>query len=65
MVTGWTEEEHMHRDNRCQEKREEGKRKCRRLSNQKRTEMDERKWKVSEKADSESIRQAPVEQLWE
>ena len=45
--------------------REEGKGKNGRPSSQNRAEADERKQKVREKPESESKREAPVEQLWE
>ena len=46
-------------------KREEGKRKNGRLSSQNRAKADERKQKARGKPESESKREAPVEQLWE
>ena len=47
-------------------RQEEGKGRNRRLSSQNlKKEADERKRKIREKAEGESRRQAPVEQLWE
>ena len=65
METGRTEEERSTEGTAARGKREEGKRKCRRLSSQKQAEADERKQKARGKPESESKREAPVEQLWE
>ena len=45
--------------------REEEEKKKQRLSSQNRAEADERKQNGRGKPESESIREAPVEQLWE
>ena len=56
MDTGRTEEERSTEGTAARGKREEGKRKCRRLSSQKRAEADERKQKASRKARKRSGR---------
>ena len=65
MEIGWTEEEESTGGTADRGEREEGKRKNGKPSSQNRAETDERKWKVRGKPESESIREAPVEQLWE
>ena len=65
METGWTEEERGTGGTADRGEREEGKRKNGRLSSQNRTEADERKRIERGKPESESKREAPVEQLWE
>ena len=65
METGWTEEERSTGGTADRGEREEGKRKNGRLSSQNRTEADERKRIERGKPESESKREAPVEQLWE
>ena len=65
METGWTEEERSTGGTADRGEREEGKRKSGRLSSQNRTEADERKRIERGKPESESKREAPVEQLWE
>ena len=65
METGRTEEERSTGGTAVRGEREEGKRKNGRPSSQNRAEADERKQKVRGKPESESIREAPVEQLWE
>ena len=50
MATGKTEEERSIEGTTARGEREEGKRKGRKPSSQKRTEMDERKWKASRKS---------------
>ena len=56
METGWREEEESTEGTAARGKQEEGKRKSRRLSNQKRAETDERKWKASRKTRKRSGR---------
>ena len=65
METGWTEEERSTGGTADRGEREEGKGKNGRLSSQNRAEADERKQKARGKPESESKREAPVEQLWE
>ena len=65
MKTGRTEEERSTEGTADRGGREEGKGKNGRLSSQNRAEADERKQKAREKPESESKREAPVEQLWE
>ena len=65
METGRTEEERSTGGTAARGERDEGKRKSRRLSSQKQAEADERKRIGREKPESESKREAPVEQLWE
>ena len=65
MATGRTEEERSTGGTAVRGEREEGKRKNGRLSSQNRAEADERKQKERGKPESESIREAPVERLWE
>ena len=65
METGQTEEERSTGRTADRGEREEGKGKNGRLSSQNRAEADERKQKAREKPESESKREAPVEQLWE
>ena len=65
METGRTEEERSTGGTADRGEREEGKGKNGRLSSQNRAEADERKQKAREKPESESKREAPVEQLWE
>ena len=76
METGRTEEEKVGDERNRQAPKEplpgeDGKRKSRRLSSQKRAEADERKQKASGKPGREADerkrkrREAPVEQLWE
>ena len=65
METGWTEEERSTGGTADRGEREEGKGKSGRPSSQNRAEADERKQRVRGKPESESKREAPVEQLWE
>ena len=65
METGRTEEEKSTGGTADRGEREEGKGKNGRLSSQNRAEADERKQKARGKPESESKREAPVEQLWE
>ena len=65
MATGRTEEETSTVGTAARGKREEGKRKSGRLSSQNRAEADERMRIGRGKPESESIREAPVERLWE
>ena len=65
METGRTDEERSTGGTADRGEREEGKGKIGRLSSQNRAEADERKRKAREKPESESKREAPVEQLWE
>ena len=65
MATGRTEEERSTEGTADRGEREEGKRKNGKLSSQNQAEADERKQKARGKPESESIREAPVEQLWE
>ena len=65
METGWTEEERSTGGTADRGEREEGKRKNGRLSSQNRTEADERKRIERGWPESESKREALVEQLWE
>ena len=65
METGHTEEERSTGGTADRGEREEGKGKNGRLSSQNRAEADERKQKARGKPESESRREAPVEQLWE
>ena len=65
MATGRTEEERSTGGTADRGEREEGKRKNGRLSSQNRAGADERKRTQGKKPESESKREAPVEQLWE
>ena len=65
METGKTEEERSTGGTADRGEREEGKRKNGRLSSQNRTEADERKRIERGWPESESKREALVEQLWE
>ena len=65
METGQTEEVRSTGGTADRGEREEGKGKNGRPSSQNQAEADERKQKVRGKPESESIREAPVEQLWE
>ena len=65
METGRTEEERSTGGTADRGEREEGKGKNGRLSSQNQTEADERKRIGRGKPESESRREAPVEQLWE
>ena len=65
METGRTKEERSTGGTAVRGEREEGKGKNGRLSSQNQTEADERKLKERGKPESESKREAPVEQLWE
>ena len=57
MATGWTEKEVSTDGDAARGNREEGKRKCRRLSSQKQAEADERKRKAGRKARKRSGRE--------
>ena len=65
METGWTEEERSTGGTADRGEREEGKRKSGRLSSQNRNGSGRKKAEEREKPESESKREAPVEQLWE
>ena len=65
METGWTEEERSTGGTADRGEREEGKGKNGRPSSQNRIEVIDKKTEVRGKPESESIREAPVEQLWE
>ena len=65
METGWTEEERSTGGTADRGEREEGKGKSGKPSSQNQAEADERKRKRGKKPESESKREAPVEQLWE
>ena len=65
METGWTKEERSTVGTAVRGEWEEGKGKNGRLSSQNRTVADERKRRKGKKPESESTREAPVEQLWE
>ena len=65
METGQTEEERGTGGTVVRGEREEGKGKNGRLSSQNRTETIDKRVEVRGKPESESKREAPVEQLWE
>ena len=73
METGRTKEgeqgsrkvERQHRGSHCEAETGRREKKKQRLSSQNRAEADERKRKARGKPESESIREAPVERLWE
>ena len=65
METGWTEEEESTGGTADRGEREEGKGKNGRLSSQNQMKVIDKKTEVRGKPESESIREAPVEQLWE
>ena len=65
MATGRTEEERSTVGTAARGKREEGKRKSGWLSSQNRAKNGRKKVRARGKPESESIREAPVERLWE
>ena len=65
METGWTEEERSTGGTADRGEREEGKGKNGRLSSQNLNGSGRKKTEEREKPESESKREAPVDQLWE
>ena len=65
METGWTEEERSTGGTADRGEREEGKGKSGRLSSQNQNGSGRKKAEERGKPESESKREAPVEQLWE